>query len=74
MSDITSKIGIDISAMVKKGEESLSAFLDAVAVLIITSCVIPLVVILIFAWVIKILFGFDNIGAIRYRKEKENNM
>lgn len=74
MSDITSKIGMDISAMVKKGEESLSAFLDAVAVLIITSCVIPLVVILIFAWVIKILFGFDNIGAIRYRKEKENNM
>lgn len=69
LSDVTSKIGMDISAMIKKGEDSLSAFLDAVAVLIITSCVIPIVVILIFAWVIKILFGFDSIGAIRHRKE-----
>lgn len=70
LSDVTSKIGMDISAMIKKGEDSLSAFLDAVAVLIITSCVIPIVVILIFAWVIKILFGFDSIGYIRHRNEK----
>lgn len=69
LSDVTSKIGMDISAMVKRGEDSLSAFLDAVAVLIITSCVIPIVVLLIFAWVIKILFGFDSVGYIRQRKE-----
>lgn len=60
LSNLTSKIGINISEMIKKGEDTLSVFLDAVAVLIITSCVIPIVVILMFVWVIKILFGFDT--------------
>jgi len=62
LSNFTSRIGNDISAMVKKGEDTLAAFLDAIAVLIITSCVIPIVVIIIFAWIIKILFSFDSNG------------
>jgi hypothetical protein len=48
--------------MIKKGENTLSVFLDTIAVLIITSCVIPIVVILIFAWIIKILFSFESKG------------
>jgi hypothetical protein len=59
VSNFTSKIGKSISEMTKKGEDTLSRFLDAIAVLIITSCVIPMVVILIFAWTIKILFGLS---------------
>ena len=77
LSDFTSKIGNDISAMVKKGEGTLIAFLDAIAVLIITSCVIPIVVILIFAWIIKILFTFDSNGVstiFRKKAERENAM
>jgi hypothetical protein len=77
LSDLTSKIGSDISAMVKKGEDTLTAFLDAIAVLIITACVIPIVVILIFAWIIKILFSFDSNGLstiFRKKTEKENAM
>lgn len=70
ISNLTSKIGIGISAMIEKGEDTLSAFLDAIAVLIITSCVIPIVVILIFAWVIKILFGFDNKGVFTFIRKK----
>lgn len=62
LSNLTSKIGINISEMIKKGEDTLSSFLDAIAVLIITSCVIPIVVILIFAWIIKIIFSFDSRG------------
>lgn len=64
LSNLTSKIGNNISEMIKKGEDTLSSFLDAIAVLIITSCVIPIVVILIFAWVIKILFSFDSSGLL----------
>ncbi len=72
LTDFTSKIGADLSAMVKKGEDTLAAFLEAVAVLIVTSCVIPIVVILIFAWAIKILFGFDIKGVSTIvRKEAE---
>jgi len=59
LSSFTSKIGKGISDIIKKGEDTLGTFLDTIAVLIITSCVIPIVVILIFAWVIKILFGYD---------------
>ena len=59
ISNLTSKIGSGINDMIKKGEETLSKFLDAIAVLIITTCVIPIVVILLFIWIIKILFGFS---------------
>jgi predicted RNA-binding protein Jag len=62
LSNLTSKIGNDISTMIKKGENTLSVFLDTIAVLIITSCVIPVVVILIFAWIIKISFSFESKG------------
>jgi hypothetical protein len=65
LSNFTSKIGIGISEITKKGEDTLSTFLDTIAVLIVTSCVIPIVVILIFVWVIKILFGFNSKGITR---------
>jgi len=62
LSNFTSKIGTGISEITKKGEDTLSTLLDTIAVLIITSCVIPIIVILIFAWIIKILFGFNIKG------------
>lgn len=62
LSNLTSNIGNSINDMVKKGEDTLSAFLDAIAILIITSCFIPIVILLIFAWILKILFGFDAGG------------
>lgn len=69
LSDLTSKIGTSISEITKKGEETLNTFLDTIAVLIITSCVIPIVVILIFVWIIKILFGF-NVGGIQRQSDE----
>lgn len=60
LSDLTSGVGDSINGMIKKGEESLSSFMDFIAVLIVTSCVIPIVVIIIFSWIIKIFFGFDS--------------
>lgn len=59
VSNLTSKIGTGISEITKKGENTLSTFLDTIAVLIITACVIPIVILFIFAWIIKILFGFS---------------
>ena len=59
ISDFTAAIGSKVAESIKRAEGSLSAFLEAVAILIVTSCIIPLVVLLMFASVIKILFGFD---------------
>lgn len=70
LSNFTSNIGKGISEITRKGEETLSTFLETIAVLLITSCVIPIVVILIFAWVIKILFGF-NVKGITPQDEEE---
>lgn len=65
LSNLTSKIENGMSEIIKKGEDTFNSFLDTIAVLIITTCVIPLIVILIFVWIIKILFSFD----IRLPKE-----
>ena len=70
ISNVTSKIGNDISTIVKKGEETLAAYLDAIAVLIITSCVIPIIVLIIFALIIKIMFSFDSAKVSTIFREK----
>ena len=72
LSNLTSKAEDNISTMVKKGEDTLASFLDAIAVLIITSCVIPIIVMIIFVWIIKILFSFDsNILSTTFREKSK---
>ncbi len=70
ISNVTSKIGADLSAMITKGEDTLASFLDAIATLIIISCVIPIVVFIIFIYVMKILFNFDSQRLSSVFKEK----
>jgi hypothetical protein len=56
ISNLASNIGGGISDVAKKAESTLGTFIEAIAVLIITTCVIPILVILIFIWLVKILF------------------
>ena len=58
ISNLTSSIGTGIEEMMKKGEDTLSAMLDAIAILIITCCVMPILVMFVFFWVIKNFIGF----------------
>lgn len=48
---------------------TLNTYMQQIAVFIVTTCVIPVLTILLFGWVIKILFGFQipmaNIGGAR---------
>lgn len=37
----------------------LSHFIEALAVMIVTSCIIPILVLLLFVWIIKLIFGVD---------------
>lgn len=48
--------------LVQKVETSLSHFAEAVAVMLITSCVIPILVLLVFFWLLKILIDVDFTG------------
>lgn len=57
LSGIGETITGGVSAAVDKAEQMLSQFVDAVAVLIITCCALPLAVLLFFLWVTKLIFG-----------------
>ncbi|WP_432628325.1 hypothetical protein [Brotaphodocola sp.] len=50
--------------LLQKIEYSLSRFVEAVAVMLITSCVIPILVLLVFFWLIKVLLDVDMSGSI----------
>lgn len=70
-----SSIGDTVSGWIKKGEEMLSNFIDAIAILLITSCVIPIAVLIFFIWIVKIIFGINiptsNIKKTQAKESKE---
>lgn len=57
--DVISNIGDSVSGWIEKGEKMLSNLIDAIAILLITSCVIPIVVLIFIIWIIKIIFGIS---------------
>ena len=65
-------IGNTVSGWVEKGKSMLSKFIDAIAVLLITSCIIPIAVLIFFVWIAKIIFGI-NISSTSIKKIKFNN-
>ena len=47
------------SEAVEKVENILNNFVEALAVLIVTSCVIPIIVLVFFVWLIKMVLGIN---------------
>lgn len=60
---LLSKVTDGISGAVSKAAEKVSGilngFIEALAVMIVTSCVIPILVMLFFLWLIRIVVGID---------------
>ena len=59
---VTTAVGnvtISSEELVQKVQDSLNHFVEAVAVMLITSCVIPILVLLVFFWLIKVLLDVD---------------
>lgn len=59
VNDAVSNVAVSSEELVKKVENTLNRFIEAVAVMIITSCVIPILVMVFFFWLIKILLEVD---------------
>lgn len=63
LSGLFSKVEEGVSDMTAKATEKveniLNDFMDALAVMLVTSCVIPIVVLLFFVWLVKILLGVN---------------
>ena len=59
-----SSITQSVSDAAQNLEQVLNNFMEALAVMLVTSCVIPVIVLLFFVWLIKLIFGI-NIPAPR---------
>lgn len=62
VANVVENVKISTEELVQKVENSLNHFIEAVAVIIITSCVIPMLVLLLFFWMVKIVLDVDLSG------------
>ena len=62
VANVVENVTISTDDLVQKVENSLNHFIEAVAVMIITSCVIPMLVLLLFFWMVKIVLDVDLSG------------
>lgn len=62
VANVVENVTISTEELVQKVENSLNHFIEAVAVIIITSCVIPMLVLLLFFWMVKIVLDVDLSG------------
>ncbi len=53
------RISETVSTLTDKAADTLNRFVETLAVMIVSSCVIPLLVILFFCWLLKQFFGLD---------------
>jgi len=57
LAGIINQVEEGVSNAVKRAEAVLSRFLEALAVMLVTSCVIPVVVLLFLVWLVKVLLS-----------------
>ena len=65
-------VGESLTSAADRAEKVLSRFVDAVAILIITTCIIPIAVVLFAIWFVKFLFG-TNVRRKYSYKTQEND-
>ena len=60
---VVENVTLSSEELLHKIEHSLSRFAEAIAVMLITSCVIPVLVLLVFFWLIKVFLDLDMSGS-----------
>lgn len=59
LSGIVSKVEETVTGATKNVETVLNRFIEALAVMLVTSCLIPILVLVFFVWFVKMLLGVD---------------
>lgn len=54
-----SKISETASGLTDKAANALNRFIESIAVLIVTTCIIPVLILLLFIWLTKLIFGVE---------------
>ena len=57
--------------MIEQFKNVLNRFIEAAAVMIVTTCIIPILVILFFLWVVKTLFNIPIVVPTQILKPKK---
>lgn len=57
--DVKETVTSSTSGAIEKAKNMLSNFIEATAVMIVTSCVIPILTVLVFLWLTKIILGIE---------------
>lgn len=58
-SEVVSDAGDAVAGLLENGKGLLAGFIEAIAIMIITSCVIPILVVVLFLWLAKVILGLD---------------
>lgn len=66
LSGFISKVTNGVSDITQKIENVLNNFIEALAVMIVTSCIIPIVVLMLYVWLVRSILGID----INFPKEE----
>ena len=62
---ILAKLSETASSLSDKAADLLNHYVESVAILIVTSCILPCLGLVLIAWLIKTLFGFDMMSRVR---------
>ena len=57
LSQINDALTSGVNALIQKAEDTISRFVDAIAALLIVNCVIPLLILWFFLWLMKAILG-----------------
>lgn len=72
---VKDQVSHKVGGWIGKAEEAANGILEALAVMLVTSCVIPLLVVLAFIWIFKLIFSIDipisNVAAKRRACKEE---
>ena len=56
---ITQSVTGTVTGLTEDAQRSLNSFIEALAVMVVTSCIIPVLVLLFFLWLVRILLGIN---------------
>ena len=59
VSKVTEGISQTASGLADRAGQMLNRFLEALAVMLVTSCLLPILVLLLFLWLVKFIWGID---------------
>lgn len=65
LANIPSTVGDSLAGMTNDAQKALNGFVEALAVMIVTSCIIPILVLVFFLWLVKIILGVDVTASVQ---------